>query len=134
MKSYLLTIFNGFISLIKGFRITLKYLFTHAVTVRYPEQKLVLPDRFRGVLSYDKSICTGCGLCARICPSQCITLQTRKDEITGKRFVESYEVFNGRCNFCGLCVEICPLKIKAIKHTKNYEIVFYNREEMTTKW
>ena len=53
------------------------------VTVFYPEEKLSVPERFRFVpflvtheaeagQNYGKDFCTSCGICAKVCPPQCI--------------------------------------------------------------
>lgn len=134
MKKYLKKIYDVSKSIVKGMLVTFKYLFTHAITVQYPKEKLLIPERFRGMLIFDKETCTMCNLCVRACPSECIILETKKDETTGRRLFVSYTLLYGRCNFCGLCEESCPVKGKAIKHTKEYEVVFYNREQMIRIW
>ena len=47
-------------------------------TVEYPEQRVAVPENFRylPVLLYEedsgKIRCTSCGICAKVCPPQCI--------------------------------------------------------------
>jgi len=53
----------------------------------------------RGELTNKISQCTLCGICAKKCPSQCITV-SRKAEI--------WEVNPFSCVYCGICVEACP--------------------------
>lgn len=49
----------------------------------------------------DKGKCTGCGLCARICHEQCITLSNRN----GKQ-VEYIDA--SLCSTCTQCISLCP--------------------------
>ncbi|MEH0022527.1 MAG: 4Fe-4S binding protein [Desulfobacter sp.] len=53
----------------------------------------------RGELANKIGECTLCGICARKCPSQCITV-SRKDQY--------WEVDPFSCVYCGICVEACP--------------------------
>ena len=45
MRQYLRDVVLGFWSIILSMKITLRYLFTRAVTVQYPEEKRQLPTR-----------------------------------------------------------------------------------------
>ena len=60
-------------------------------TVQYPEEQLLQPEEFRYIpfLLYDgddkKDIrCTSCGICAKVCPPQCIWIVRGSDPQTGK--------------------------------------------------
>src|SRR5467141_4805881 len=75
----------------------LRHLFHRSYTLRFPEQRLVVEKGYRGrhLLHLDR--CTGCGICAWICPEKCITIVQR-----GDRWFPEY--FYGRCCFCHFCV------------------------------
>ncbi|MBW1824890.1 MAG: 4Fe-4S binding protein, partial [Deltaproteobacteria bacterium] len=70
-------------ALICGLRETLTYflnttVFGKPITQRYPEERRDPYPRFHGLhklLRDDegKEKCVACGLCARVCPAQCIT-------------------------------------------------------------
>ena len=44
-------------------------LFTRPITVRYPFGPLELPPYFRGKVTIESALCTGCGACVRDCPA-----------------------------------------------------------------
>jgi NADH-quinone oxidoreductase subunit I len=93
-------------------------------TVQYPKEKLPLGPRYRAVhkllrlweSGYER--CIGCGLCEKICISDCIRMDTRIDENSRKE-VSEYSINLGRCIFCGYCAEVCPEL--AIVHGGRYE-------------
>ncbi|MCX8069908.1 MAG: 4Fe-4S binding protein, partial [Thermodesulfovibrionales bacterium] len=69
------------LEIIKGMALTIKTMFTKAVTRQYPIQPHQAMPGFRGLhaLAKDKEgnmKCVGCGLCVAICPSQCIKIFT----------------------------------------------------------
>lgn len=69
----------------------------------------------------DKSIivdekCTGCGICARVCPANNIKIVDKRPE------------YQHRCEMCFACDEWCPCK--AIHHWSRAEGVKYHHPEM----
>lgn len=119
--------------ILKGMALTLKSMFTHAVTRQYPEEKRPAMPGFRGLHALmrnpetGEARCVGCGLCAAICPSQCIHIYTA-DSVDHKKVVERYEIEILRCVYCGLCVEACPYQAVAL--TEHYEYSDYSREAL----
>lgn len=93
-------------------------------TVKYPFEKLPISPRYRAIhdmlrlLESGDYRCIGCGLCEKICISNCITMDTRYDENQRKE-VSEYTINFGRCIFCGYCAEVCPEL--AIVHGARYE-------------
>ncbi|SFZ97500.1 NADH-ubiquinone oxidoreductase chain I [hydrothermal vent metagenome] len=93
-------------------------------TVKYPFEKLPISPRYRAIhdmlrlLESGNYRCIGCGLCEKICISNCITMDTRYDENQRKE-VSEYTINFGRCIFCGYCAEVCPEL--AIVHGSRYE-------------
>ena len=93
-------------------------------TVQYPAEKLPIGPRYRAVhkllalLESGENRCIGCGLCEKICISDCIRMDTRVDENSRKEVLE-YTINFGRCIFCGYCAEVCPEL--AIVHGGRYE-------------
>jgi NADH-quinone oxidoreductase subunit I len=105
-------------------------------TVQYPEEKLPVPEEFRYVpfLVYDeleqgkKEIrCTSCGICAKVCPPQCIWIVRTNDPRTGRPVPEPAEFFIDAdiCMNCGFCAEYCPFDAIIMDH--DYEIASYQR-------
>ncbi|NIS82819.1 MAG: 4Fe-4S dicluster domain-containing protein [Anaerolineales bacterium] len=107
-------------------------------TVQYPEEKLPVPEEFRYIpfLIYEeaedgsqKDRCTACGICAKVCPPQCIWIVRSNDPNTGRPIPEPTEFFIDIdiCMSCGLCAEFCPFD--AIKMDHDYELAAYDRLE-----
>ena len=103
-------------------------------TVSYPAEKLPIGPRYRAVHEMQRlwesgtERCIGCGLCEKICISDCIRMDTRIDENSRKEVTE-YTINLGRCIFCGYCAEVCPEL--AIVHGGRYENVSEQRAHYT---
>lgn len=113
MKTYFLDLFRGAVSLLDGMLVTLQALFSPVVTEQYPRQAAVLSPRFRGSLLLARDadgrlLCTACGLCARSCPSKCLTVQGEKSPEAGRKMPTTFRYDISRCSFCGTCVMVCP--------------------------
>lgn len=135
MIRYFASIFSNSKAIVQGHWITLKYMFKPAVTIHYPDEKLVPFEAYRGALLFDQQTCISCNLCVKACPSNCIQLENAKNE-TGKKIakVEWYSIDFGKCNFCRLCEEACPTKPKSVWHSLDYEVIFTKRDEMVRCW
>ena len=107
-------------------------------TVQYPEERLPVPENFRYIpfLVYRKGeegkkepLCTSCGICAKVCPPQCISIKRSSDPVTGKPVPapEKFFIDIDVCMSCGLCAEYCPFD--AIKMDHDYELASSNRLE-----
>lgn len=100
-------------------------------TVQYPEERLKLPERFRYIpfLIYDedgRERCTSCGICAKVCPPQCIWI-VRSTGPDGRPVPQPAEfvIDASICMSCGFCAEYCPFD--AIKMDHDYELATYER-------
>ncbi len=69
------------LGLVKGLKYTLKNLTKDKVTYDYPNEPMMLPDRFRGIQKFYPEKCIVCNQCVNICPTDCIHL-------TGKQHPE----------------------------------------------
>jgi len=105
-------------------------------TIQYPEEKLPVPEEFRYTpfLVYDvdengekHDRCTSCGICAKVCPPQCIWIVRTNDPQTGRPVPEPQAFFIDVdiCMNCGFCAEYCPFD--AIKMDHDYELSVYDR-------
>ncbi len=105
-------------------------------TIQYPEEKLPVPEAFRVIpfLLYAeepdgvrKLRCTACGICARVCPPQCIWIVRARDAATGKPVAApaEFHIDIDRCMNCGYCAEYCPFD--AIRMDREYELASRNR-------
>jgi NADH-quinone oxidoreductase subunit I len=109
---------------------------TGIFTVQYPEEKVPVPEEFRFIpfLVYSineegekKYRCTSCGICAKVCPPQCIWIERGTNPKTGRPVPDPAEFFIDvdLCMNCGLCAEFCPFD--AIKMDHDYELAVYDR-------
>ncbi|MFN8451942.1 MAG: 4Fe-4S binding protein [Anaerolineae bacterium] len=107
-------------------------------TVQYPDEKLAVPERFRFVpflVVEDANHpdrpghdwCTSCGICAKVCPPQCIWIVRGENPETGRPIPEPEAFFIDIdiCMNCGFCAEFCPFD--AIKMDHDYELASYDR-------
>lgn len=131
------------LDLLKGLKITLVEMFLTKtiVTLKYPLEKNPLSPRYRAIhklmrlLESGNERCIGCGLCEKICISNCIKIETNYGADSRKK-INSYTINFGRCIYCGFCAEVCP-EI-AIIHGERYENAteqrahFANKETMLT--
>jgi len=61
---------------------------------------------YRGELTIAVEECIFCGMCARKCPSQCITVDKK---------AATWQCDPHACVYCGLCVDHCPTKCLSMK-------------------
>lgn len=102
------------------------------LTIQYPEEKRLLPERFRYIpmLIWDteknEDRCTACGICAKVCPPQCIWIVRDQDE-KGKPITRPAEFYIDAavCMSCSFCAEFCPFD--AIRMNHDYELAVYDR-------
>jgi NADH-quinone oxidoreductase subunit I len=61
--------------------------------------------------------CTSCMICARECPSWCITIDSHTEPVPGlppgtrertQNVLDRFEIDWSLCMYCGICVEECP--------------------------
>ncbi len=108
---------------------------THGlVTIEYPKEKAPMPENFRNIpfLVFDtdknEDKCTSCGICAKVCPPQCIWIVRTEDPVTKRPIPAPKEFFidSTICMNCGYCAEFCPFD--AIKMNSDYELGYYKED------
>ncbi|MBN2507474.1 MAG: NADH-quinone oxidoreductase subunit I [Verrucomicrobia bacterium] len=133
MRATLREIVLGCRSLLVGMRVTMVEFFKPVVTVPYPHEALRMPERYRGPIELvrdpatGRAICYACQLCARACPSGCITVEGVKREGERRKRVTQYQLDFSLCSLCGACVEACP--DAAIRFSKRYNWATPHKEE-----
>ena len=118
--------------LVNGLRITLRNLRRGPIAVKYPYEKLELPERARWAVKAvvddnGKPACTACLTCVRTCPDHILELEvtTREDK---SKHIDHFRYEVGACMMCGLCVEACPFA--AIEMSHDYELARTSPDEL----
>ena len=120
-----------------GLLTTIRWLFRKPVTAHYPEQHLPVQNRYMGFpallwdTTADEPFCTGCMVCVRECPTQCMSAEMKDNPLhpEGKsrrrKIVDTFEINLGRCILCGICVDVC--NFDAIEMSHEHELGKYAR-------
>ena len=124
---------------LKGLLVTLNSAIRKPVTAQYPDpqSRIEVENRYMGFpallwdYTADEPYCTGCMVCIRECPTQCMsaTMQDNPKNTTGdsrrRKIVNEFEINLGRCILCGICVEGC--NFDAIEMSHEHELSTYSR-------
>jgi len=121
----------------RGLSVTTRHFFRHLfgfvfppkgqkrsiITVYYPEEKVTLPEAYRGrpvLIMRENGLekCVACGLCEKICPAFAIRILPGERE-NNERYPVSFTLDMSRCVYCGYCEEVCPKE--AIVMSAEYE-------------
>jgi len=105
----------------RGMAVTIRHMFRFLTkqdeavfTIRYPEERIQYPERYRGLhrlmLREDGQVrCVACMCCSTICPAECIHIQAAEHDEPGlEKYPRVFVIDELRCIVCGLCVEACP--------------------------
>lgn len=86
-------------------------------TIQYPHQQLPVPEVGRYQLDVEMDDCIVCDLCAKICPVDCIEIESIKateaigqtsDGTTKRLYAAKFDIDMAKCMYCGLCTVVCP--------------------------
>jgi NADH-quinone oxidoreductase subunit I len=133
IKEYFSELFVGGKSLLLGLGVTFKAFLQPVVTVQYPRETIAITPNYRGHIELKRDPksgecpCIVCGMCARACPSGCITVDGEKKEGEKGKTLTVFTLDFTRCSLCGTCVETCPRG--AIDFSQDYNIAGFTREE-----
>lgn len=115
--------------ILKGLATTLSTMARKPVTIEYPDERKVLPVRQRSFpvltwdFDHDEPFCTGCMVCVRNCPVDCMTavMQDNPKYATGesnrRKIIEKFWIDYGRCMRCNICVEVCNFEAIVMDNT-----------------
>ncbi len=131
------------LGVLKSLATTVAIAVRRPVTVQYPTQKKELPHRSRGFptllwdFEHDEPFCTGCQVCARYCPTDCMTV-TMKDnpkyaegKSPRKKIVDRFYIDYARCMRCNICVEVCNFDAIVMDNTwRSVELSRYDRQDL----
>lgn len=114
---------------------------TGTTTIQYPHQKLPVPDVGRYQLDVEMDDCIVCDLCAKICPVDCIEIESIKateaigktsDGTTKRLYAAKFDIDMAKCMYCGLCTVVCPTE--CIIMTDQYDRSTLTLNEMVYKF
>ena len=81
------------------------------------EAYVSLPEPSHGWIRLIEPACTSCMICARECPSWCITIDSHTEPVEGlpagarertRNVLERFAIDWSLCMYCGICVDECP--------------------------
>jgi len=138
MKAYFRDLGLGIATVFNSMWVAWLHLFTRSVTLQYPTVKMKMPERTRARLFNKIEDCIGCGQCARVCPTDCIDIQTEKrgkdepeifasDGTAIKLRTYVFDIDMTLCCYCALCTFPCPTKCLIM--TPDYEYSVYDKKD-----
>ena len=169
MKRYFTDIWETLTTILGGMGITLVHLVrarNDNVTLQYPEERWPRPERnigfehsnynvIRSRLHVDMDDCIGCLKCERVCPVDCIKIETEKAPNRGEDIkdiqhigittngtrkalvVTRFDIDMTECCYCNLCTYPCPEECifmtggpNAKKHPIDYEFSEPDRSDL----
>lgn len=107
-------------------------------TIQYPKQQLPIPEVGRYQLDVEIDDCIVCDLCAKICPVDCINIESIKatqsygqtsDGSKKMLYAAKFDIDMAKCMYCGLCTVVCPTE--CITMTNQYDRSFYQLGDLT---
>lgn len=152
---------SSFVTAWKGMALTLKHFFAAGkkrktldvkndnyfaqqegiVTVQYPKESIPVPEVGRYQLDVVIDDCIVCDLCAKICPVDCIEIESIKgtgplgqtsDGTVKRLHAAKFDIDMAKCLYCGLCTVVCPTE--CITMTNKYDRTVFQLSDLTYKF
>ncbi len=125
--------------ILMGLKTTLGIMLRKPVTLKYPEERPVIPKGYRGVPTLVKDQegrekCVSCQLCEFVCPAKAIRVTPGEVDPNSphadvqEKAPAAFEINMLRCIYCGMCQEVCPES--AIHLQEIYSLNGYSRESL----
>ncbi len=131
------------IGILKGLATTFSTFTRKPVTIQYPDERHPLPIRQRSFpvlvwdFDHDEPACTGCNVCVRNCPVDCMTATMMDNPkyaeglSNRRKIVEKFWIDYARCMRCNICVEVCPFEAIVMDNTwAGHERSVYDRRDL----
>ncbi len=126
-------------AILSGLRVTVSHFFRRKVTMKYPEERWVVPEGYRGAPylvkdQHGNTKCVSCQLCEFVCPPRAIRIEppgpegVPADRPNAEKMPREFEIDMLRCIFCGFCQEVCPEE--AIFLQQDYSLTSLAREDL----
>jgi NADH-quinone oxidoreductase chain I len=126
MVQYITDMVQAVGSAMLGMGVTIKHIVTKPVTLQYPDERQVMPERFRGFVHNDMDKCDACNICAKLCPVDCIYIETEGK--AKERYMTRYAIDYNKCIWCSLCTENCHTGSITMSH--DYDHSVYDRRSL----
>ena len=132
-RGYFGELWFGAKSLLIGLNLTIREMCKPLVTVQYPREVCDITPNYRGhvELVYNPETggcdCIVCGMCAKVCPSNCLVVKGEKKEGEKRKTLTLFTLDFTKCSLCGSCVEVCPKG--GLDYSQDYNIAGFTREE-----
>jgi NADH-quinone oxidoreductase subunit I len=106
-------------------------------TIQYPKQQLPVPEVGRYQLDVEMDDCIVCDLCAKVCPVNCIDIESIKateaigqtsDGTTKRLYAAKFDIDMAKCMYCGLCTIVCPTE--CIVMTNQYDKTVFQLSDL----
>ena len=115
-----------FLELFRGLMVTQKTAFQQKSTIEFPEEKLPISHRFRGLLALRRypngeERCIACKLCEVTCPALAITIESEPRKDLTRRTTR-FDIDMFKCINCGLCEQACPVDSIVLTPEMHYAV------------
>lgn len=107
------------------------YFQSSPATLQYPHEHLPVPPRGRYQLHNEIDDCILCDKCARVCPVDCIEIESIKSSVplgttsngmTKRLHAVRFDIDLAKCCFCGLCTTVCPTECLTMTPEYDYSV------------